>query len=105
MMSPFALVVELLDLDAALVAGGDLLDVVLEPAQRGHLALEHDYAVAHDADLAAALDFAVLHIAAADRADLRDLVELAYLDMGDDLLLELGASMPFMAASISFMQS
>ena len=100
-----ALVVELLYLDAALVTGGDLLDVVLEAAQRGHLALEHDYAVAHDAHLASALDLAVLDVAAADGTDLADLVQLAYLDVADDLLLELGASMPFMAASISLRQS
>ena len=51
-------VVELLDLHAALVAGGDLLDVVLEAAQGGQIALVDDDVVAQDAHLAAALDLA-----------------------------------------------
>ena len=44
--------------DAALVAFGHFLDVVLEAAERGDLVLGDDDAVAHDADLAVAGDLA-----------------------------------------------
>src|SRR5699024_656802 len=75
---------------AALVAGGDLLHIVLEAPQGGHLALENDDAVAHHAHLAPALHFAVEHIAAADSAHLAHLVELPDFDVRYDGLLELG---------------
>src|SRR5690606_24124113 len=42
--------------DAALEAGGDLSDVVVEPLQRRDLAVVDDGAVAHEANLRAARD-------------------------------------------------
>ena len=85
-------VVELLHLHAAFVAARDLLDVVLETAQGRKLALVNDDIVTQDANLAAALDLAVGAVAAADGADLGDLVGLAHLGMADDDFLELGGS-------------
>ena len=77
-------VVELLDGQAALEALDDLLGVVLEPLQGGQTALMDDDAVPDHTDGAGADDLAVLDVAAS-----------RYL----------GASMPFMAAVISSMQS
>ena len=48
-----------------------------------------DDAVAHDTHVARALDLAVLHVAARDRADRGDLVGLADLGVADDGLAEL----------------
>src|ERR1700688_4935696 len=61
------------NLDTALEVLGDFPDVVLEPAQRLDLAIEHDGCIAEDAHLRVARDLAALHVAARDRADLRDL--------------------------------
>ena len=70
-------VVELLEVQAALVAGGDLLDRVLEALEGGEMALVDDDAVTHDARLAGALDLAVGDVAAGDGADIGHLEGLA----------------------------
>ena len=99
-------VVEFLDGHAALVAGGDLLHLILKPLQGGQNALVDYNAVPHQANLAVlALDLAVLDIAAGHGAHAGDLVGLAHLGMAQQSLRYLGASMPFMAASISLMAS
>ena len=82
-------VVELFDLHAAFVTGGDFLNVVLEAAQRSKLALKNDDVVAVDAHAAVALDLAVLHIAAAHGADLGHAERLADLGVADDDFVEL----------------
>src|SRR5258706_16050985 len=69
---PDAYVVVARDLDAALVAFRDLLDVVLEALQGPDLARVDDLAVADQAHLAGALDLALRHDAAGDGADAGD---------------------------------
>src|SRR5208283_5619537 len=61
---------------AALLAGVDLLDLVLEALERGELAFVHDDIVADEAHVGAALDLAVGDSAAGDLADLRNVEHL-----------------------------
>ena len=70
--------------------GRHLADVVLEPAQRRDGALPDDRALAEEADLGAAGDDAVEHVAAGDRARRGDPEDLADLGVAGDDLLELG---------------
>src|SRR5205823_6210159 len=76
--------------DAALEAGGDLADVVVEAAQRLDLARVDHGAVAHQADLRATAHVAVGDVATGDRADARGAEGLAHLDGADGLLDLLG---------------
>src|SRR6516225_956910 len=81
-------VVEPIEADAALEAGLHLRDVVLEAAQRADLALEDDHVVTQQARLRVARtrDPAVGDHAAGNRADLRNLEDLANLRAADPLL-------------------
>ncbi len=72
----------------------DLLDHVLEAAQRLQLALEHDHAVAQHADRLVALDRALDHQAAGDRAELGAAEHVADLGDADDLLADFQPSRP-----------
>ena len=83
-------VLELLDADAALVALLHGLHVVLEAAQRRHVALEDDRAVAHDAHLVVAVDLAFHDVAAGDGAHLRHLEGLAHLGDAGVLFHDIG---------------
>ena len=60
-----------------------LAHVVLEALQRIELAVVDHDVVAQQAHLRAAPHHAVEHVAAGDRADLRDLVDLAHLDQAE----------------------
>ena len=84
-------IVELLQTDTALVALGDLLDVVLEAAQRLYLILGDDYTVTNNADKSAALDLAGNNLAASDGADVADADSLANLCVSEELFLEYGS--------------
>src|SRR5579863_6051621 len=81
--------VEVVELDAALQPGPDLVGVVLEALEGGHLALVHDLAPAPQAGRGAAGDLALGDEAAGDEAlgqreDGPDLgrPELDFLDVG-----------------------
>src|SRR5688572_30298783 len=76
--------------DAALGAGADLADVVLEALQRFQLSLEDHDIVAQHADRVVAPDVAVDDQAARDRAELARAEHVAHLGEADDLLLDLG---------------
>src|SRR4029078_11334613 len=77
------------DLNAALEPVLDLARVVLEPAQRGDLALVDLHRVASDAEVRARGQLALGHHAAGDRADLRDREGLPHLRLADaDLALD-----------------
>ncbi len=54
----------------------------------------NDHAIAHDTHGAAALDLALLHIAAGDGAHAGDFVGLTDLDPADDGLRNLGRACP-----------
>src|ERR1051325_8550678 len=73
-------VVEAFETDAALEAGLHFADVILEAAQRGDLALEHDDVVAQQTRrrFARARDAPFGHHAAGNRADLRHAEYLAH---------------------------
>src|SRR4051794_4028582 len=79
-----------LENDAALEAGGDLADVVVEAPQAADRGVVDDRAVAHDPHLGAAADDAVGDVRAGDRADARGAEGLAHLDGPDGLLDLLG---------------
>src|SRR5471030_2845227 len=85
---------ELRDLDAALEVLGHFADVVLEAAERFEFAVPDDGRVADDADLRIADELAGLHVATRDRADLRDLEDLAYFGAPEDDLAELRSEHP-----------
>src|SRR3954454_19986917 len=72
--------------DAALEAGRDLADVLVEAAQRADRPVVHDGAVTDEADLRAARDLAVRDHAAGDDADARRAEDLADLDVAHDVL-------------------
>src|SRR5581483_3206105 len=72
-------VLELRDLDAALVPLGNLANVVFEAAQRLDFAVEDDGRIADDACLGVTRDLAAGDVAAHDRPDFRDLEYLAHL--------------------------
>src|SRR5690606_36313891 len=72
--------------DTALGTALDLLDVLLEAAQRFQLALEDDRVVAQHADRLVLLDRALDHEAAGDGAELGAAEDLAHLGDADDLL-------------------
>src|SRR5262249_34188193 len=83
-------VTEAIEADAALRAGLDLADVVLEAAETGDLALPDRRAVADAAGLrvAASRDATVRHEAAGDRAGLRRLEDRLYPGRAEARLLE-----------------
>src|SRR5512139_1689445 len=80
-------IIVVLEAYAALEAGLDFADVVLEPAQRADAALEDLDAVADESDPVVARDRPVLHEASADVADARNLEHLAHLHRCRDLFL------------------
>ncbi len=80
-------IVEFFNLHAAFVAARDLFDVIFEAAERGKLTLVDNDVVPQDTDLAAALDLAVGAVAAADGAELVELVGIAQFGMADVGLL------------------
>ena len=79
---------ELGDLYAAFEVLGDFADIVFEAAERLEFAVPDDGRVADDTNLRIADELAGLHVTTGDRADFRDLEDLA--DFGaaeDDLAL------------------
>src|ERR1700760_3290776 len=72
--------------DAALEAGEDLADVVVEAPQRADLAVVDDGAVADEAHLRATRGLALGDHAAGDDTDLRGAEDLAHLDLSHDVL-------------------
>src|SRR6185295_6976725 len=72
-------VLEALEADAAIEAGADLRDVVLEAPERRDLPLEDNAIVAQQADQGVAWDDPFDDVAAGDRADLRHLEGVAHL--------------------------
>src|SRR5690606_29088342 len=84
-------VVVLLHADATLGVDPDLVDGLLEAAQRFQLALEDDGVVAQDADWLVPLDHALDHHAAGDRAELGAAEHVADLYGADDVLADLHA--------------
>src|SRR3954451_4508055 len=83
-----------LEHDAALEALIDLLNIVLEAAQRSKASGPDDRAVADQADLGDAGGLAVGHQAAGDRADARGAEELLDLRLTEGLLDLLGLQHP-----------
>ena len=83
-------IVEVVQADTALEAGLDITNVILEALERENRAGVHDNAVAQQADAAVAVDLAVLHIAAGNRTDMRDLEHIAHEDGRCDLFLDFG---------------
>ena len=89
---------EVLEHDAALEAGRDLADVVLEAAERGDAAVVDDGAVADQADLGAAPDRSVDHVAAGDRPDAGGLEGRAPSTLATVSSTSSGSSMPSIAS-------
>src|SRR5690606_3139984 len=87
-------VVVAVDGEAALVAGRDLSDVVLEAAERADVAGVDDDAVADEADAVVPVHLPLDDVAAGDGAGLRDAERLAHLDGAEDVLLLLGREQP-----------
>src|SRR5512142_1440359 len=88
-------VVEVLEPDAALKAGLDVPDVVLEPLERCQRSVEGHDAVPDQADLVASADPTVLDVAAGDGAGLADLENFPDLDRRGDFLVLLRRKEPF----------
>src|SRR6185436_19578548 len=86
---PLADALEVVEHDAALVAGGDFASVVVETAQRVDRRVGQDGAVAHDPDLRPAAHDAVGDVGAGDDADLGRAERLADLDGADRVLHDL----------------
>src|SRR5690606_33739206 len=82
-------VVVRLHADAAFGVDADFVHVLLEATQRFQLAFENHHAVAQDADRLAALDHALDHHAAGDRAELGAAEHVADFGDADDLLADL----------------
>ena len=79
-------VVEILDVETAVHAGGDFLDVVLVTLQGAESArVDHD-AIADDADLRVTGDLAVQNHTAGDGADLADLEGFADFEVAGNHL-------------------
>src|SRR6266478_3792077 len=80
-------VVEVLQRQAALETSLDLAHIVLEALERVELAVEDDDVVTQQPDLGSAAHHPLEHVTAGDRADLRNLVNLAHLDHAELALL------------------
>src|SRR6516164_6072333 len=72
------------DANAAFHAVAHFAGIIFEAPQRAHLALEHDHIVAQQSHFGIALDKAIDHVAASDRAHLGDAEGLA--DRGASLV-------------------
>src|SRR5581483_4584932 len=83
-------VVVLLDADAALHAVAHFVDVLLEAAQRFQFALEDHHVVAQHADRLVALDHALDHHAAGDRAEFRGAEHVAHFGGAENVLSHFG---------------
>ena len=98
-------VLVVLDADAALETVPHLGDVVLEPPQRGDLAVVDDDAVAEQASLGVAADHAARHVGAGDHAETWNPEGLADLGLAETSRAPPGSSSPDSAAFTSSIAS
>src|SRR6266481_5406627 len=71
-------IVEVADSDAALHAVAHLTGIIFEAPERTDFAFVNLYSVAEKANVGVALDYAIDHVAAGDRPDLRHFERIAY---------------------------
>lgn len=74
--------------DTTLKVGANLLHIVLKAFQRIDFAGKDYNTIANDARLVAALHLAINHVATCHITNLADVVNLAHLDVGSNLLLD-----------------